>query len=186
MLPNPTGTAPGMVWTPRHEGQGFPITPGFTVLTFPGVPSELHAMWHQTAAPWLRSQGLAEGVIASRLLRFWGVGESTLAEQVHDLLALRNPTVAPYAGTGEVKLRITARATTAAAAAALLEPVEADLRQRTGRLCYGTGDDSPASVVLDLLRRRGETLAVAESCTVVASAPRSRRCPEPPRCSSAV
>ncbi|MFM7674945.1 MAG: competence/damage-inducible protein A [Synechococcus sp.] len=164
VLPNPTGTAPGMIWSPAAD-QAFPITPGFTVLTFPGVPSELHAMWQQTAAPWLRQQGLAEGVFASRLLRFWGVGESTLAEQVHDLLALENPTVAPYAGTGEVKLRITARAATPAAAEALLHPVEADLRRRTGPLCYGTGDDSLASVVLDRLRYRGETLAVAESCT---------------------
>jgi nicotinamide-nucleotide amidase len=165
VLPNPTGTAPGMVWTPEREGQPFPITPGFTVLTFPGVPSELHAMWRQTAAPWLRQQGLAAGVFASRLLRFWGVGESTLAEQVGDLLSLENPTVAPYAGTGEVKLRITARAATPTEAEALLRPVEADLRRRTGSLCYGADDDSLASVVLDLLRRRGETLAVAESCT---------------------
>ncbi|MFY8148949.1 MAG: competence/damage-inducible protein A [Prochlorococcaceae cyanobacterium] len=164
VLPNPTGTAPGMIWSPAAD-QSFPLTPGFTLLTFPGVPSELHAMWHQTAAPWLRSQGLAEGVIASRLLRFWGVGESTLAEQVGDLLALENPTVAPYAGTGEVKLRITARSVSAPEAQALLEPVEAELRARTGSLCYGADEDSLASVVLALLRQRGESVAVAESCT---------------------
>ena len=86
VLPNPTGTAPGMIWSPR---------PGFTILTFPGVPSEMRAMWHATAAPWLQAQGLAEGVFASRMLRFWGVAESTLAEQVADLLEQANPTVAP-------------------------------------------------------------------------------------------
>ena len=155
-LPNPTGTAPGMIWTP---------VPGFTVLTFPGVPSELRAMWHATAAPWLRQAGLAGGVFASRMLRFWGVAESDLAERVHDLLALENPTVAPYAGAGEVKLRVTARAADAAAAAALLAPVEAELRRRTGSSCFGADDDSLASVALAALRRRGETLAVAESCT---------------------
>jgi nicotinamide-nucleotide amidase len=156
VLPNPTGTAPGMIWTP---------VPGFTVLTFPGVPSEMRAMWEATAAPWLRQAGLADGVFASRMLRFWGVSESALAEQVADLLALENPTVAPYAGAGEVKLRLTARAASTAAAETLLAPVEADLRARTGAQCYGADDASLASVVLQLLRERGHRLAVAESCT---------------------
>jgi len=156
VLPNPTGTAPGMIWSPR---------PGFTILTFPGVPSELQAMWQATAVPWLRQAGLAEGVFASRLLRFWGVGESNLAEQMDDLLAGTNPTVAPYAGAGEVKLRLTARAADQAAAEALLAPVEAEIRARTGTLCYGVDDDSLAAVVLAALRQRGQTLAVAESCT---------------------
>jgi len=156
VLPNPTGTAPGMIWTPQ---------PGFTILTFPGVPSELHAMWQATAAPWLRDAGLAAGVMASRLLRFWGVGESNLAEQVGDLLEQSNPTVAPYAGAGEVKLRLTACAASRTAAEAMLEPLEAQIRARTGSLCYGRDDDSLAAVVLQRLRQRGETLAVAESCS---------------------
>jgi nicotinamide-nucleotide amidase len=156
LLPNPTGTAPGMIWSPR---------PGFTILTFPGVPSEMRAMWQATAAPWLSNAGLADGVFASRMLHFWGVAESNLAEQMADLLEAANPTVAPYAGSGEVKLRITARAASADGAEALLEPVEAEIRARTGALCFGVDDDSLASVVLELLRRRGQTLAVAESCT---------------------
>jgi len=156
VLPNATGTAPGMIWSP---------CPGFTVLTFPGVPSEMRAMWQATADPWLRQNGLAQGLFASRMLRFWGVGESALAEQVADLLASENPTVAPYAGAGEVKLRITARATNIPAAEALLQPVELELRQRTGDACFGSDADSLASVVLALLRQRGQTLAVAESCT---------------------
>ncbi|MCX5938930.1 MAG: competence/damage-inducible protein A [Cyanobium sp. LacPavin_0920_WC12_MAG_62_9] len=156
VLPNATGTAPGMIWSP---------CPGFTVLTFPGVPSEMRAMWQATADPWLRQNGLAEGLFASRMLRFWGVGESALAEQVVDLLASENPTVAPYAGAGEVKLRITARATNLPAAEALLQPVEQELRQRTGDACFGSDADSLASVVLALLRQRGQSLAVAESCT---------------------
>ncbi|MCT0200186.1 competence/damage-inducible protein A [Synechococcus sp. CS-1325] len=156
LLPNPTGTAPGVIWSPR---------PGFTVLSFPGVPAELRAMWNGTAVPWLRSQAMAGSVFESRLLRFWGIGESSLAEQVADLLELANPTVAPYAGAGEVKLRLTARAATADAARALLGPLETELRARTGRLCFGTDSDSLASVVLERLRQRGETLSVAESCT---------------------
>jgi len=156
VLPNPTGTAPGMIWSP---------VAGFTVLTFPGVPSELKAMWLATAEPWLRQAGVAEGVFASRLLRFWGVSESALAEQVSDLLAQDNPTLAPYAGLGEVKLRMTARAKDEDSAAALLAPLEAELRRRSGQSCYGIDGDSLASVVIEKLRQRGETLAVAESCS---------------------
>jgi len=156
LLPNPTGTAPGMIWSPR---------PGFTVLTFPGVPSEMKAMWRATAAAWLRQSGLAEGVFASRILRFWGVGESSLARQVEDLLAQTNPTVAPYAGAGEVTLRLTAAAPDQAAAEALLDPLEAEVRARTGSSCFGGDGDSLASVVLAGLRQRGQSLAVAESCT---------------------
>ena len=165
VLPNPTGTAPGMLWTPDPAALAFPVQPGFTVMTFPGVPSEMRAMWTTTAAPWLRASGLAAGVFASRTLRFWGVAESSLAEQVADLLALENPTVAPYAGAGEVTLRITARADGAAAAEALLAPVEAELRRRAGASCFGADGDSLAAVVLQRLRERGETLALAESCT---------------------
>jgi nicotinamide-nucleotide amidase len=156
LLPNPTGTAPGMIWSPR---------PGFTILTFPGVPSEMRAMWQATAAPWLQAAGLAEGVFASRMLRFWGVGESNLAEQMADLLEGANPTVAPYAGAGEVKLRITARAASTPEAEALLAPVEAEIRARAAKVCFGADDDSLAAVVLQLLRQRAQTLAVAESCT---------------------
>jgi nicotinamide-nucleotide amidase len=165
VLPNPTGTAPGMIWTPPPGPAGLAMQPGFTVLTFPGVPAEMQSMWRQTAVPWLRRAGLARGVFLSRTLRFWGVPESALAEQVGDLLEQANPTVAPYAGAGEVKLRLTARAVDEAAAAALLEPLEAEIRARTGAHCYGVDDDSLAAVVLEALRRRGETLAVAESCT---------------------
>ncbi|MFZ9289073.1 MAG: competence/damage-inducible protein A [Vulcanococcus sp.] len=156
LLPNPTGTAPGVIWSPK---------PGFTVMTFPGVPSEMRAMWQATAAPWLRQSGLTSGVFASRMLQFWGVSESALAEQMADLLEGSNPTVAPYAGAGEVKLRITAQAETPAAAEQLLAPVEAEIRARTGRSCFGCDGESLASVVLERLRQRGETLAVAESCT---------------------
>ena len=156
LLPNPTGTAAGMIWSPL---------PGFTLLTFPGVPSEMQVMWNATAAPWLRQSGLAQGVFASRILRFWGVGESTLAGQVEDLLACPNPTVAPYAGAGVVTRRLTAAAADPAAAAALLDPLEAEVRARTAATCFGADDDSLASVVLAALRQRGQSLAVAESCT---------------------
>ena len=145
-----------MIWSPVE---------GFTLLTFPGVPSEMRAMWQQTAAPWFRQSGLSHGAYVSRMLRFWGIGESALAAQVGDLLDQSNPTVAPYAGRGEVKLRITAQAASQAEAQRLVMATEDDLRRRTGQLCFGVDDQSLATVVLEHLRRRGQTLSVAESCT---------------------
>jgi nicotinamide-nucleotide amidase len=156
VLPNPTGSAPGIIWEPR---------PGLTILTFPGVPSEMKAMWQQTAVPYLRQQGWGQEIIYSRTLRFWGIAESTLAEKVSEQLALQNPTVAPYAGKGEVRLRISAKATTAAAAAQLITPVAQQIQAIAGLDYYGSDDDTLASVVGELLKQAGQTVAVAESCT---------------------
>ncbi|TAF05881.1 MAG: competence/damage-inducible protein A [Nostocales cyanobacterium] len=156
ILPNPTGTAPGIIWQPR---------PGLTIFTFPGVPSEMHRMWSDTAVPFLKSQGWGKEIIYSRSLKFWGIGESALAEKVSAYLNLPNPTVAPYAGKGEVRLRISAKASDKQAAADLITPIEQQLREIAGSDYYGADDDTLASVVGELLRSSGETLSVAESCT---------------------
>jgi nicotinamide-nucleotide amidase len=156
VLPNPTGSAPGMIWQPR---------PGLIIMTFPGVPSEMKAMWRETAVPYLRSQGWGGEIIYSRTLRFWGIAESTLAEKVSAQLALQNPTVAPYAGNGEVRLRLSAKAKTEAAALQLIAPVAQQIQDIAGLDYYGTDDDTLASVVGKLLKQTGQTIAVAESCT---------------------
>lgn len=156
ILPNPTGSAPGMIWQPR---------PGLVILTFPGVPSEMKVMWRETAVPFLKSQGWGEAVIASQTLRFWGIAESVLAEKVANLLTLANPTVAPYAGNGEVRLRISAKASTDAAAAQIIAPVAEQIRALAGLDCYGSDQDSLASVVGELLKQTNQTVSVAESCT---------------------
>jgi nicotinamide-nucleotide amidase len=156
VLTNDSGSAPGVIWQPQ---------PGLTILTFPGVPAEMQRMWRDIAVPYLRSQGWGKTTIYSRTLRFWGVSESALAEKVTPFFDLQNPTVAPYANHGEVKLRISARADSEAAAQQLIAPVEQQLRQIGGVDCYGADDDSLASVVGALLKTAQATLAVAESCT---------------------
>jgi len=156
VLPNPTGSAPGIIWQPRS---------GLTILTFPGVPSELKRMWQDTAVPFLRSQGWGQTLIRTRTLRFWGVAESALAERVSDLLALEQPTVAPYASQGEVRLRIAARAASSREAEAMIAPIEQKIRQAGGEDYFGADEDTLASVVGQLLHTTGQTLAVAESCT---------------------
>ena len=156
VLPNPAGSAPGIIWEPR---------PGLVLMTFPGVPKEMNVMWQTTAVPYLKSEGWAANPIYSRTLKFWGIGESDLAEQVNPLFDLENPTVAPYASQGTVKLRISARAASEAEAIALIEPVADEILKIAPEPYYGSNDDTLASVVGDRLRQTGQTLAVAESCT---------------------
>ncbi|MBW4500229.1 MAG: competence/damage-inducible protein A [Scytonema hyalinum WJT4-NPBG1] len=156
ILPNPTGTAPGIIWHPRPE---------LTIFTFPGVPSEMHRMWEETAVPYLKSQGWGKQIIYSRMLKFWGVAESALAEKVTAYLNLPNPTVAPYSSRGEVKLRVSAKAASEAQAQDLIAPVEKQIKEIAGLDYYGADSDTLASVVGELLRGAGETLSVAESCT---------------------
>lgn len=156
VLANPIGTAPGMIWSPYT---------GLTLLTFPGVPAEMKQMWQEVAVPYLQDQGWGTEVIHSRVLRFWGIAESALAEKVDSFLHLASPTVAPYAGDGEARLRISVRAASAAAAKQLIEPIEQQIREITGLDCYGGDQDTLASVVGQLLHTRGESLSIAESCT---------------------
>ncbi|MGF1458570.1 MAG: competence/damage-inducible protein A [Leptolyngbyaceae cyanobacterium] len=156
VLPNPSGSAPGIVWEPR---------PGLVIMTFPGVPKEMHRMWRETAIPYLQTQGWAAAPIYSRTLKFWGIGESNLAEKVNHLFDLENPTVAPYASQGTVKLRVSARADSEAEAIALINPIADEILTIAGEYYYGQDDETLASAVGEQLRQQQQTLAVAESCT---------------------
>jgi len=156
VLPNPGGTAPGIIWQPRAN---------LTILTFPGVPSEMQQMWRETAVPYLKRQGWGKDIIYSHTLRFWGIGESALAEKVGNFFNLSNPTVAPYASQGEVRLRVSARAASEAEANELIEPVAKQLRKIGGLDYFGVDEETLASVVGRLLTKASETLSVAESCT---------------------
>ncbi len=156
ILPNPTGTAPGMIWEPKAN---------LTIMTFPGVPSEMKRMWAETAVPHLKSQGYGKEIIFSRMLRFRGIGESALATKVNRFFDLTNPTVAPYASLGEVRLRISTKTTSETEANALIDPVAQDIIKIAGEDYFGQDDDTLAKVVGQLLRDRQETVGVAESCT---------------------
>ena len=156
ILDNPTGTAPGLIWQPR---------PGITLLTFPGVPSEMKRMWKDIAVPYLKSQGWGKERIYSQVLRFRGIGESSLAEKVAPLFELKNPTVAPYAVLGEVRLRVSSKATSEAEALEAIEPVATQIREIAGLDYFGQDEETIASVVGKLLLEKGQTVSVAESCT---------------------
>lgn len=155
-IPNPLGTAPGAIL--EKEGK--------LVVCLPGPPRELVPMVENAVVPLLTERlGGARAVVHSRVLRAIGIGESAMEERVKDLLASTNPTIAPLAHLGEASLRLTARARSREEALRLIEPLEREVRARLGAHIYGVDEETLEQVVVGLLKRRGETLAVAESCT---------------------
>jgi nicotinamide-nucleotide amidase len=153
-LPNPVGTAPGW-WVERN---------GKVIVSMPGVPHEMHKMWEEQAQPRL-ARLISGGAIVSRVLKLVGIGESHAEEALGELTRSTNPTLATYAKSDGIHLRLTAKAATASAAEELLEAFEPRVRARVAEWVYGTETDSFPAVVGSLLRARGLSLAVAESAT---------------------
>ncbi len=168
-IPELPGTAPGLVcplsWTHADGSVAEKV-----IYAVPGVPWELHEMMSGTILPDLARRAGIDAVIVSRTLRTWGESESGLAEllaaRIDALDAAGNPTIAFLAsGMEGLKVRMTAKAADAAAASAILAEEERRVREVLGPLVFGVDDDTMESVVLELLRERGLTLAVAESLT---------------------
>jgi nicotinamide-nucleotide amidase len=150
------GTAPGLV----AELEG-----GSRVYAVPGVPEEMIEMMEGTILPELASAA-DEAVVRSRVLRCAGIGESILAERLDDLFSgSANPTIAFLASSGEVKVRITAKAGTSEEAGALIEPVAEEIRRRLGDDVFTSEDESLEEAVVRLLAGSAETLGCAESIT---------------------
>src|SRR5215210_6168025 len=153
LIPNPVGTAMGALV--QWEGTLF--------ATLPGVPTEMKSMFEETLKPLIRTR--SQGSIVSKTLHFAGIGESALAEKVQEFLDANDPTVAPLAGQGRVRLRITTRAATEEEALDKISPVEREIISRLDDYFYGEGDETLEGAVARLLKERGATLALAESCT---------------------
>ena len=152
---NTCGTAPGC---------GFVAPSGKAVMILPGPPKELNAMLRHGGLDFLRSLS-GEHILSHNLMTF-GRGESAIEDRLRDRMnALTNPSLAPYAKEGEVRLRVTAKAPTEAEAEALMAPVIAEVREILGDIVYGVDVPSLEDTVLRLLLARGETFAAAESCT---------------------
>jgi len=156
MIPNDRGSAPGVI-----------IEHGEKTLIFtPGVPREMEGMVQDHIVPYLRARGLAgTEVIRSRVMRITGLGESQVEDRLRDLMrAGVNPTIAPYAHTGECHVRLTAHGDEQGVDAAL-DRTEAAVRERLGDAVYATGDATLEQVVARALTSKKVTVAVAESCT---------------------
>jgi len=150
------GTAPGLICP----------APGERVLyAVPGVPAEMKEMMEGTILPELRERA-GPGAIVSRVLRCAGVPESRVAELLADLFASSaNPTVAYLASSGEVKVRLTAKAGTPEEAEALIEPLAREVLDRLGAHVFTVEDEDLEQVVGRLLRDRKWKVALAESLT---------------------
>ena len=156
IINNPRGTAPGMIWEPIK---------GFTILTFPGVPNEMKTMWKETAVDYIKNNFSDGSIFFSNTLKFAGIGESTIADKIENLLKLSNPTVATYANLGDVKLRITAKAKNVFEAKNIIKPVKEELQKEFSKFIFGENDDNLQRVLIKELLKRKESLVFAESCT---------------------
>jgi nicotinamide-nucleotide amidase len=153
-IPNAYGTAPG--WWVEREGR--------VIIAMPGPPGEMRRMWEAEVEPELRrrSQGI---VLVSRTLKTSDVTEGLVDELLGDLKHAANPTVSVYSRADGIQVRIAAKAADRHAADALIAPVEAEARRALGDAVWGADSDTLESVVGDMLRERGLSLATMESCT---------------------
>jgi nicotinamide-nucleotide amidase len=160
-IPNPMGTAPGLVCEVAVDGATK------VVYAVPGVPGELYGMVTAFVIPDLLERAGEQAVIVSRSLKTWGASESGLAEMIAARVDQQtNPTIAFLArGIEGIYVRMTAKAATRAEAEALLDAEDAELRKVLGELVFAVDDETMESVVLGLCEARGWSLGVAESLT---------------------
>ncbi|MGX7202802.1 competence/damage-inducible protein A [Enterococcus plantarum] len=154
---NPTGLAVGTLITENET----------TYLLLPGPPNELNPMFKQNARPLLEDLFPQAEQLISRVLRFYGIGESQLVTELKELIdSQTNPTIAPYAKPNEVTLRLTAKIADELTGQQLLDDLEAKVMNKVGEYFYGYGDDnSLVKVTVDELKKSGKTITAAESLT---------------------
>jgi nicotinamide-nucleotide amidase len=156
-LDNPIGTAPGFIAFAAN---------GKFVASMPGVPREMKPMLTGQVIPFLRERLGAVASIHTRVLHTIGLGESEIDHRIAELFrSFENPKIAVLAHDFRADVKITAKAPSAAAAEAMIAPLQAEIEHRLSGHVFGRDAQTPASVIHSLLQSRGETVAVAESFT---------------------
>lgn len=155
ILDNHNGTAPGLIM--EKDGK--------TAVLLPGPPGELKPMFEEKVYPYLRKK--QPETIFSQMVKICSIGESQVADEIQDLIETQtNPTIAPYAKTGEVHLRITAKGGSQKECEELIRPVVRELERRFGKNVFAeTENMTLEEAVTVLLWNRNLTLSTAESCT---------------------
>ena len=155
VVDNDNGTAPGLIMEKK----------GKSVILLPGPPNELVPMFEKSIMPYLRK--LQPETISSVMVKICGLGESYVETQIADLIENQsNPTIATYAKTGEVHLRVTAKAADEKEAKKLIKPMVKELKNRFGNSIYTTDENvTLEETVVNLLKEKELTLTTAESCT---------------------
>ena len=157
VIDNLNGTAPGLILEDKERGKA--------AILIPGPPNEMKPMFEHDIAPYLNKKQ-PEGIY-SQMVKVCGIGESRAETMVADLMdAQTNPTLAPYAKTGEVHFRVTARACSEEAAEKLMEPMIEEMKKRFGDAVYTTEENvTLEESVIRLLEEKKMTVTTAESCT---------------------
>lgn len=155
VLDNDNGTAPGLILKKY----------GKSAILLPGPPNELYPLFMNQVYPYL--QKLQPEVIRSQMVKICGVGESQVEDKILDLIdKQQNPTIATYAKTGEVHIRVTAKAATEEDAKKLVKPVVKEIKNRFGDYVYSTKEEETLEqAVVRLLKKYELTVTTAESCT---------------------
>ncbi len=154
-LRNHNGTAPGQIV----------LYDGKLAAILPGPPREMSPMLEDRVLPAIKERFPALSPLHWKDLKLVGIGESKVGEVVRDLMRGSNPTLAPYAGRGEVRLRIAAKAGSEEEALGMIAEMEDSVRSRLSEFIYGTGDETLESACAKLLTKKGLTVGVAESVT---------------------
>lgn len=156
ILPNPRGTAPGLFID--HDGK--------LIFLLPGPPRELTHMFANEVIPILRSNGAVQGSIFSRTLHLAGIGESSLAATIADLIdAQTDPTIALYSRLGEVDVRLTTKALESKSGLSKIGALEQEIISRVGEYVFAYDQVSMAGALGQALLGKSHTLSLAESCT---------------------
>ena len=136
-----------------------------TLILLPGPPNELIPMFQESVIPYLK--GRCSDAIVSAMIKSCGIGESKVAAMLNDIIEEQtNPTIATYAKTGEVDIRVTASAPTEKEAKKLVRPVVEKIKSRLKDAVFTTEEDvTLEEEVVRLLNKYELTLATAESCT---------------------
>lgn len=155
VLDNDNGTAPGLILESGEK----------CMILLPGPPNEMKPLFEAQVKPFLKA--LSPCILYSRTVKLCGIGESKAAAIVQDMIdAQENPTIAPYAKTGEVHFRVTAQAKNEKEGKKLVKPVVKELKRRFGQAVFATKEEETLEKVLaELLLEKGMTIAFAESCT---------------------
>ena len=155
VLDNDNGTAPGLIM--EKDGK--------RLILLPGPPNEMIPLFNNQVEPYLRK--LRPGFLVTRMVKVCGVGESQVEDMLLDLIdGQSNPTIATYAKTGEVHVRVTASASDEETGDKLIKPVVKEIKKRLGRAVYSVREEETLEMTLvRLLKKHELTVATAESCT---------------------
>lgn len=154
VMPNRMGTAPGW-WVEKDD---------HIVIALPGPSDEMRMMWQESVVPKLQGRSPKE-IILSRVIKTFRLAEAKVDEMVSPISKLSNPTLATYINPDGVYLRITAKAKERREAQRLIAQSEQQIRDILATYVWGVDDDTPGSVIGELLRGKSWSLATMESCT---------------------